>query len=112
MDSPVKQRLKPKKLGSDPGTQKVEFKKDIIDEVADQSVEYDYMKYPSNKEKAKLLKGVKSLKSVTFKTVVELVTYSENWKMKMSESRLRSEDEQVWLRMLKSTFRYSGTTYF
>ncbi|EDX07334.1 uncharacterized protein LOC6734746 [Drosophila simulans] len=100
MDSPVKQRRKPKnldqsKLDEDPGTQKVEFKKDIIDEVADQAAEYDYMKYPSNKEKAKLLKCVKPLKSVTFKAVVELVTFSENWKMKMSESRLRSEDEQL-----------------
>ncbi|EDW91951.1 uncharacterized protein LOC6531436 [Drosophila yakuba] len=99
MDSPRKQRPRPKKLDKpkldEHPSQAVEHKKDIIDEVADQSVVYDYMNYPSNKAKGKLSKGVKPLKSVTFKTVVELVTYSENWKMKKSESRLRTEEEQL-----------------
>ncbi|XP_001975382.3 uncharacterized protein LOC6548660 [Drosophila erecta] len=99
MDSPLKQRQKPKKLdkpklNTDP-SQAVGFNKDVIAEVADQSVVYDYMNYPSSKAKGKLLKRVKPLKNVTFKTVVELVTYTENWKMKMCESKLRTEEEQV-----------------
>ncbi|KAH8401303.1 hypothetical protein KR009_004450 [Drosophila setifemur] len=60
----------------------------------DQAIEYDYLKYPNQKKKNKLEKKIKSQKNVTFKMMVELVTYTDNWKMKMSESKLRTEEEQ------------------
>ncbi|EDV37709.1 uncharacterized protein Dana_GF13585 [Drosophila ananassae] len=67
------------------------------DDVADatvESIEYDYMKYPNQKKKS-LEKRLKPQKNVSFKMMVELVTYTDNWKMKMIESRLRTEEEQL-----------------
>ncbi|XP_016969930.1 uncharacterized protein LOC108037800 [Drosophila rhopaloa] len=106
MDSPTKQRHKPKKLAKldEDLTNATETKKDIIEEVEDQPVVYDYMKYPSNKEKGKLFKSVKPRKNVSFKVMVELVTYTDNWKMKMSESKLRTEEEQLKCSLKRRNF--------
>lgn len=60
---------------------------------------YDYMKYP-NRKKSKTgnqyqHKVLKAKKSVSFKRIVELVSFTDDWKMKTSESNLRTEEEQV-----------------
>lgn len=60
---------------------------------------YDYMKYP-NRKKSKTgnqyqHKVLKAKKSVSFKRIVELVSFTDDWKMKTSQSNLRSEEEQV-----------------
>ncbi|XP_017115327.1 uncharacterized protein LOC108137897 [Drosophila elegans] len=95
MDSLTKLRQKPKKLPemAEDLTKSAESEKDIINEVDDQAIVYDYMMYPSKKAKGKLFK--KPQKNVSFKTMVELVTYTDNWKMRMSESKLRTEEEQL-----------------
>ncbi|KAH8348396.1 hypothetical protein KR084_007099 [Drosophila pseudotakahashii] len=112
MDIAIKQRRKPKKLTAtkldDELSKAIESKKDNVAEMEGQPIVYDYMKYPSTKAKGKLMKSVKPRKTVTFKMMVELVTYTDNWKMKMCESKLRTEEEQVWLRILKRSLRRSG----
>ncbi|XP_064544313.1 uncharacterized protein LOC135432519 [Drosophila montana] len=56
---------------------------------------YDYMKYPSKKKGKALHAHAKVKKSVSFKRVVELVTFTDDWKMQTSESNLRTEDQQL-----------------
>ncbi|EDW61404.1 uncharacterized protein [Drosophila virilis] len=56
---------------------------------------YDYMKYPSKKKGKTLHPHPKVKKSVSFKRVVELVTFTDDWKMQTSESNLRTEDQQL-----------------
>jgi len=113
MDNPIKQRHKLKKFHTtkleEDLSKVVESKSNITNEVEGQPVVYDYMKYPSNKAKGKQIKSVKPRKTVTFKMMVELVTFTDNWKMKMIESKLRTEEEQVWLRVLRSSLRRSRT---
>ncbi|KAH8370162.1 hypothetical protein KR093_002423, partial [Drosophila rubida] len=55
---------------------------------------YDYMKY-GNKKKSKALPQLKGKKRVSFKRIVEQVTFTDDWKMLTSESHLRTEEEQV-----------------
>ncbi|KAL7736802.1 hypothetical protein ACLKA6_015643 [Drosophila palustris] len=58
---------------------------------------YDYMKYAnSKKKKAKTGSGqiLNNTKRVSFKRIVEQVTFTDDWKMLMSESNLRTEEEQ------------------
>ncbi|KAI8038806.1 uncharacterized protein LOC128254809 [Drosophila gunungcola] len=95
MDSPTILRQKPQKLPKmvEDLPKLAETEKVIINEMDDQAIVYDYMKYPSKKAKGKLFK--KPRKTVSFKTMVELVTYTDNWKMRMSESKLRTEEEQL-----------------
>ncbi|KAH8269559.1 hypothetical protein KR018_009114, partial [Drosophila ironensis] len=76
------------------GITKSILSQDIATDKPDETVEYDYMKYP-NQKKNKLQKKIKPQKNVTFKMMVELVTYTDNWKMKMIECKLRTEEEQV-----------------
>jgi len=110
MDNPIKQRHKLKKFHTtkleEDLSKAVESKNNITSEVEGQP---DYMKYPSNKAKGKMVKSMKPRKTVTFKMMVELVTFTDNWKMKMIESKLRTEEEQVWLRVLRSSLRRSRT---
>ncbi|ALC42519.1 CG15705, partial [Drosophila busckii] len=55
---------------------------------------YDYMKYGKKKKKGYALPK----KHVSFKRVVELITFTEDWKIKSrTEGNLRSEEEQVRL---------------
>lgn len=70
-------------------------------EFTDEPVVYDYMKYP-NKKKGRVLHNhhhnrLKMRKNVSFKCVVELVTFTDDWKMQMTQSNLRTEDQQVRL---------------
>ncbi|KAH8309050.1 hypothetical protein KR059_005380 [Drosophila kikkawai] len=75
----------------------IDNKKDI-DHLLDQPIVYDYMNYPSNKKKnAKLSKCTKVQKTVSFNAMVELVTFTDNWKMKIIKGKLRTEEEQVWV---------------
>ncbi|XP_017014781.2 uncharacterized protein [Drosophila takahashii] len=108
MDNPIKQRRKPKKLNAakleEELSKAIESKKDIIDEEDGQPIVYDYMKYSSTKAKGKLIKSAKPRKTVTFKMMVELVTYTDNWKMKMCESKLRSEEEQLKFSLKRRNF--------
>ncbi|KAH8261492.1 hypothetical protein KR044_010092 [Drosophila immigrans] len=55
---------------------------------------YDYMKY-DNKKKSKTGAMLKHKKRVSFRRIVEQVTFTEDWKMLTSESNLRTEEEQV-----------------
>ncbi|KAH8232853.1 hypothetical protein KR026_001040 [Drosophila bipectinata] len=100
MDNLKKQRSKPLNLeGKDLGETATIPEKEVSN-VADspiEAIEYDYMKYPNQKKKS-LEKRIKPKKSVSFKMMVELVTYTDNWKMKMIESKLRTEEEQVRFR--------------
>ncbi|KAH8410945.1 hypothetical protein KR222_000332, partial [Zaprionus bogoriensis] len=60
-----------------------------------EAIVYDYMKYPSKKSKTgHQVHNIKSKKSVSFKRIVEFVSFTEDWKMLTSQSNLRSEDEQ------------------
>ncbi|XP_062130722.1 uncharacterized protein LOC133841898 [Drosophila sulfurigaster albostrigata] len=54
---------------------------------------YDYMKY-NNKKKSKAASMLKNTKRVSFKRIVEQVTFTDDWKMLTSESNLRTEEEQ------------------
>ncbi|XP_030080977.1 uncharacterized protein LOC111600725 [Drosophila hydei] len=70
-------------------------------ELKEQPVVYDYMKYP--KKKGRVLHNhnhnrLKMKKSVSFKCVVDLVTFTDDWKMQTSQSSLRTEDQQVRLK--------------
>ncbi|KAH8234231.1 hypothetical protein KR038_004038 [Drosophila bunnanda] len=102
MEKQAKQRFNFRKLAAgqkpeeDPvPTESLDNKIDI-DMESDQPIVYDYMKYPSNKKKnTKPRKSAKIRKTVTFKAMVELVTYTDNWKMKMIQGKLRTEEEQV-----------------
>ncbi|XP_020803077.1 uncharacterized protein LOC110179810 [Drosophila serrata] len=101
MEKQAKQRFNFRKLATSKKpeevtvlTKSVDNKIDI-DKEPDQPIVYDYMKYPANKKKnAKQSKCPKIQKTVTFKTMVELVTYTDNWKMKMIHGKLRTEEEQ------------------
>ncbi|XP_043066598.2 uncharacterized protein [Drosophila bipectinata] len=97
MDNLKKQRSKPLNLeGKDLGETATIPDKEVSN-VADspiEAIDYDYMKYPNQKKKS-LEKRIKPKKSVSFKMMVELVTYTDNWKMKMIESKLRTEEEQL-----------------
>ncbi|XP_017958966.1 uncharacterized protein LOC108653163 [Drosophila navojoa] len=67
-------------------------------EIKEQPVVYDYMKYP-NKKKGRVLHNhhhnrLKMRKNVSFKCIVELVTYTDDWKMQTTQSKLRTEDQQ------------------
>ncbi|XP_034476951.1 uncharacterized protein LOC117783602 [Drosophila innubila] len=60
---------------------------------------YDYMKYVNNNNNNKKKKGktgptLNNTKRVSFKRIVEQVTFTDDWKMLMSESNLRTEEEQ------------------
>lgn len=73
-------------------------------EFTDEPVVYDYMKYP-NKKKGRVLHNhhhnrLKMRKNVSFKCVVELVTFTDDWKMQMTQSNLRTEDQQVRLKYI------------
>ncbi|XP_016967799.1 uncharacterized protein LOC108036299 [Drosophila biarmipes] len=108
MDNPMRQRHKPKTLNAtkleEELAKAVESKKNIIDEVEGQPIVYDYMKYPSSKAKGKLTKSAKPRKTVTFKVMVELVTFTDNWKMQMIESKLRTEEEQLKCSLKRRNF--------
>ncbi|KAH8253896.1 hypothetical protein KR032_007518 [Drosophila birchii] len=106
MDKQAKQQLNFRKLASSKKPEEGSvLKKSFDDKIdvdtaspdhSDQPIVYDYMKYPVNKKKnAKPSKGAKIQKTVSFKTVVELVTYTENWKIKVIHGKLRTEEEQV-----------------
>lgn len=60
---------------------------------------YDYMKYPKKKknkmETPQAQGSMKNKKCVSFKRIVELVSFTDDWKIKTSQSNLRSEEEQV-----------------
>ncbi|XP_017078896.1 uncharacterized protein LOC108112997 [Drosophila eugracilis] len=100
MDNALKSLNKPNKFYpthmDEDLKESVELEKDITNGEEDPPIVYDYMKYPSKKGKpGKLIKSLKPQKTVTFKMMVELVTFTENWKVKMCESKLRSEEEQA-----------------
>ncbi|XP_002061437.3 uncharacterized protein LOC6638277 isoform X1 [Drosophila willistoni] len=73
------------------------------------SVVYDYMKYPNNKsvklgKRSKLGKSHMVDKRVSFKHVVEIISFNDNWKMQMSESQLSSEEDQGKRSMLQRNY--------
>ncbi|XP_017044824.1 uncharacterized protein LOC108090585 [Drosophila ficusphila] len=105
MDHPFGQRHKSKKISTIKQnlSEALEAKRDAV-QAEDQPIVYDYMKYPSYKAKNKLAKFGKARKRVSFKTMVELVTFTDNWKMKTSESKLRTEEEQVKCSLKRRNF--------
>ncbi|EDW02669.1 uncharacterized protein LOC6559477 [Drosophila grimshawi] len=61
----------------------------------EEPIVYDYMKYAKKNKKGKGVYGkAKVTKSVSFKQIVELVTFTEDWKMLKSQSHLRTDEEQ------------------
>ncbi|KAH8285338.1 hypothetical protein KR054_007791 [Drosophila jambulina] len=98
MEKQGKQRFNSRKLATSKMPEEDQVLAKSVDNKSDidKAIVYDYMNYPTNKKKnAKLSKFAKVKKNVSFKTMVELVTYTENWKMKMIEGKLRTEEEQV-----------------
>lgn len=83
------QRLKPTVVKAQPMSA-TDIKEPIV---------YDYMKYPKKKKNkmatSQAQGGMKSKKCVSFKRIVELVSFTDDWKIKTSQSNLRSEEEQV-----------------
>lgn len=83
------QRLKPTVVKAQPMSE-ADIKEPIV---------YDYMKYPKKKKNKMATSlaqgGMKTKKCVSFKRIVELVSFTDDWKIKTSQSNLRSEEEQV-----------------
>ncbi|XP_030385517.1 uncharacterized protein LOC115632480 [Scaptodrosophila lebanonensis] len=69
----------------------------LEDQLTSELVIYDYMKYQKKKKN-------KAKKHVRFNQVVETATFSENYKIRISESVLGTEEEQANRKLKRRNF--------